>query len=45
MAKLVDVLGLGPSELARGGSSPSIRTFKRKFIINQYTQYLYKIAS
>lgn len=26
MAKLVDVLGLGPSEAAHGGSSPSIRT-------------------
>ncbi len=26
MAELVDVPGLGPGELARGGSSPSIRT-------------------
>ncbi len=36
MAELVDVPGLGPGELARGGSSPSIRTqnhvlgFKKK---------------
>ncbi len=44
MAELVDVPGLGPGELAHGGSSPSIRTlrscdlgFKKKFLITRYT--------
>lgn len=43
MAELVDVPGLGPGELARGGSSPSIRTqnhdlgLKKRFIITKYT--------
>ncbi len=52
MAELVDVPGLGPGELARGGSSPSIRTlkscnlgFKGKCIITKYTFVCIKICS